>query len=274
MPTVNEYLLSYGPLAFTLSTAIIDIALTTTTTSNSRNSQQGAANFYKSIRTYNSQAIALASTWTSGYLTYLELTDGTYADVSDIGNKVINDPKTVFVNAPVLTTGAALGLNGINIVARIFNQGFTNSQSSSIRLNTNKVFDILGDNILPQLSGGLLVGVIGGSLAGAGKLLFTGKENIFESILSNVGINDGIVSAVKRFTEPQLNAYADIIESQIVELQTIATSDITNKITQDINTAKNETLVTVATEIKTGLNALIDKVNAELEPDGNIAKFS
>jgi hypothetical protein len=257
MPTSIQYLLSYGPLAFTLSTSIIDIALTTNTTSNSRKSQQGAQNFYKAIRKYNSKAIALASTWTSGYLTYLKLTDGTYIDVTDIVNKVKSNPKSVFVNEPVLLSGVALGVNGINIVARIFNQAATSSLSSSKRLNANKVFDILGDNVLPQLSGGLLVGVIGGSLAGAGKLLFTGKENIFESILSNVGISDGIVSAVKRFTEPQLNAYADIITSQVVELQTIATTGITTKITQDINSAKADTLE----DFKTGQNALIGALN-------------
>ena len=215
MPSRNEYLLCYGPLALTLSTAIIDIALTTNTSSKSSKSQQGAQNFYKAIRKYNSQAISLTSTLCSGYLTYLKLTDGTYIDISDLGNKVLYEPKSVFVNEPVLLTGVALGINGINIGARLFNEASTNSLSSSKRINANKVFDILGDNVLPQLSGGLLVGFIGGAIAGVGKLAFSGNGNIIDSFAVNVlGVESGVVESLTQFSKEQLDAFseADVIK--------------------------------------------------------------
>ena len=250
MPTSNQYLLSYGPLALTLTSAVIDIALTLHTSDKSRKSQQVAANFYKSLRNYYPSTIALASVWSSGYLTYIQLTDGTYKNITDLFDKVSTDLKSVIVTAPVLTSGIAVGLNGINIGARIVTATVTNSQSSLSLLNANKVFDILGNNLFPQLSSGLLVGTVGGAVAGVGKLFLSVEGGVVNSILSTVGVSDTVITTIKQFSEPQLDAYSDILTEQINTLKTLSGTNFDDK-------------------IKTAQNNLINRINTAI-PDANI----
>jgi len=275
MPTPTQYLLSYGPLAFTLSTAIIDIALTTNTSDKSRKSQQGAANFYKSLRNYYPATISLASAWSSGYLTYVQLTDGTYKNVTNLFDKVSADPKSVIITSPVLSTGIALGLNGINVAARIFTQAGTNSSSSSTTINANKVFDILGGSVFPQLSGGLLVGTIGGAVAGGVNLLLKDTSVITKPILDGLGVKSSILDTVNSLgtiTTKQVDSLKTLINGgQIDSLQKISTANI-----ELISSLTNDQLTALTGIDKDQLTALkgIDKTQLTALKDINTAQLT
>ena len=225
MVTSNDYLLSYGPLALTLTTAIIDIALTTNTYDNSPKSQQGAKNLYKSLRHYYPSTIALASTWSSGYLTYINLSN--YTGLDDLSAQVSNNPSSVFLTAPVISSGVAVGLTGINAVARICSAASTNSRSSDRVLKANNVFNILECNVLPQLSGGLIVGTVGGAVAGAINLLIKKPSVVTNAALNLIGVQSNLLTSIQNIAPAIITAIGNIPTATIDALIAIPTANIT-----------------------------------------------
>ena len=208
MVTSNDYLLSYGPLALTLTTAIIDIALTTTTNDNSPKSQQTSKNLYKSLRHYYPSTIALASTWSSGYLTYINLSN--YTGLDDLSSQVSKNPTSVLLTAPVLSSGVAVGLTGINAVARISSAALTSSSSSDRLLKANNVFNILECNVLQQLSGGLIVGTVGGALAGTINLLRKKPAVLTNVALNLIGVETRLLTSIQNIAPAIITAIGNI----------------------------------------------------------------
>jgi hypothetical protein len=204
MPTTNDYFISYTPLALTLSTAIIDIALDVSTDSKSSSRRQGARNFYKTARKYNTPAIALSSTWCSGYLTYKQITEN-FQSKTKIG------PYGLFVNPSVITTGIGLGLTAINVPANLVISSLIDSKSSQNLINTNNIFNLLGSSVLPQLSGGLSVGLVAGSIVAAGGIInnSVSKEDFGEFLLNQLtDLSNGTIDAILKCNDIQIRTYA------------------------------------------------------------------